>query len=314
MVCIRLSQAQRKFARHAKRPSAVSSSRDGVFFPNARRAAKRPVPFFVRQACCVSGRCKSSAGRDDRNRKARQGCPPTRRNLKEADAINSDSTNRNRIQGRRGGVIRQWTEMPNSHPDAHAGKSGERRAKEAQLIPGRSPRPSGRAGLPRRQRRGKDLGEVSRGRSSSPVHAADRKIKSVGRSNHASEGRMKGRIFLAKESVGDDSMGAERQQGRPYQRLLFPELEEGLRPGSPGEGGTGSGTFEESQTPAASDPPRALTERLMEEVCQPDNVNQTYRRVKANQGAPGVDGMTIDELPSWLAAHQQEFLANSTRS
>jgi len=120
---------------------------------------------------------------------------------------------------------------------------------------------------------------------------------------------MKGRIFLAKESVGDDSMGAERQQGRPYQRLLFPEWEEGLRHDDSGEGGTGPGTLEEQQTPTALDPARALTERLMEEVCQLDNLNQAYRRVKANKGAPGVDGMTIDELPTWFAAHEQEILA-----
>jgi RNA-directed DNA polymerase len=104
-------------------------------------------------------------------------------------------------------------------------------------------------------------------------------------------------------------MGAERQQGRPYQRLLFPEMEEGLRHDRPGEGGTGPGTLEEQQTPTALDPARALTERLMEEVCQLDNLNQAYRRVKANKGAPGVDGMTIDELPTWFAVHQQEFLA-----
>jgi|SRR6516165_56532 RNA-directed DNA polymerase len=104
-------------------------------------------------------------------------------------------------------------------------------------------------------------------------------------------------------------MGAERQQGRPYQRLLFPELEEGLRHDGPGEGGTGPGTFEKQQTPTALDPARALTERLMEEVCQLNNLNQAYRRVKANKGVPGVDGMTIDELPTWFAAHEQELLA-----
>lgn len=104
-------------------------------------------------------------------------------------------------------------------------------------------------------------------------------------------------------------MGVERQQGKPYQRLLFPELEEGLRHGGPGEGGTGPGPFAEQQTPTASDPARALTERLMEEMCQHANMNQAYRRVKANKGAPGVDGMTIDELPTWFAAHEQELLA-----
>ena len=104
-------------------------------------------------------------------------------------------------------------------------------------------------------------------------------------------------------------MGAERQQGKSYQRLLFPELAEGLRHGDPGEGGSGPGTLAEQQTPTALDPARALTERLMEEVCQRDNLNQAYRRVKANKGAPGVDGMTIDELATWYAEHKQEFLA-----
>jgi RNA-directed DNA polymerase len=104
-------------------------------------------------------------------------------------------------------------------------------------------------------------------------------------------------------------MGAERQQGRPYQRSLFEGYEEGLRHDQLGEGGTGPERREESQAPTASDPARALTERLMEEVCQLDNLNQAYRRVKANKGAPGVDGMTIDELPAWFAKHEQEFRA-----
>lgn len=104
-------------------------------------------------------------------------------------------------------------------------------------------------------------------------------------------------------------MGVERQPGRPNQRPRSGEPTDSLRHGDPGEGGTGPGTSEESQAPAALDPARALTERLMEEVCRPDNLNQAYRRVKANRGAPGVDGLTIDDLPTWIAAHKQEFIA-----
>ena len=104
-------------------------------------------------------------------------------------------------------------------------------------------------------------------------------------------------------------MGVERQQGAYYQPTLVEGLQENARHGEPGEGGTGPGAFEESQAPTALDPARALTERLMEEVTDPDNLNRAYRRVKANKGAPGVDGMTIDDLPSWFAAHRQEFLA-----
>jgi RNA-directed DNA polymerase len=35
----------------------------------------------------------------------------------------------------------------------------------------------------------------------------------------------------------------------------------------------------------------------MEEVCELENSKQALQRVKANKGSPGVDGMTVDELP-----------------
>ena len=104
-------------------------------------------------------------------------------------------------------------------------------------------------------------------------------------------------------------MGAERQQGKSYQRLLFPELAEGLRHGDPGEGGTGPGTLAEQQTPTALDPARALTVILMEEVTNRDNLNRAYRRVVANKGAAGVDGLTVDDLKVWIAAHKDAFIA-----
>jgi len=105
-------------------------------------------------------------------------------------------------------------------------------------------------------------------------------------------------------------MSAERQQDGPYQRFLFPEMEDGPRHGETGEGGTGPGSREEPQAPTASEPARALTERLMEEVCRHGNLNQAYRRVLANKGAGGIDGMTVTELPSWYAEHEQELLAS----
>jgi RNA-directed DNA polymerase len=104
-------------------------------------------------------------------------------------------------------------------------------------------------------------------------------------------------------------MGVERQQVRPDQRLLFPELAAGLRHGTTGEGGTGTGVCEASQAATALDSARALTQQLMEEVCHRDNLNQAYRRVKANRGAGGVDGMTVDELYPWLVDHKQELIA-----
>jgi len=45
------------------------------------------------------------------------------------------------------------------------------------------------------------------------------------------------------------------------------------------------------------------TDALMEEECQRDNLWQALKRVEANQGAPGVDGMTVRKLPKYLKRH-----------
>ncbi len=45
------------------------------------------------------------------------------------------------------------------------------------------------------------------------------------------------------------------------------------------------------------------TEHLMEEVCERENLKQALERVKANKGSPGVDGMTVKQLPGYLKRH-----------
>ena len=47
----------------------------------------------------------------------------------------------------------------------------------------------------------------------------------------------------------------------------------------------------------------ASTARLMEEVCDRENLKEALRRVKANKGSAGVDGMTIDDLTDYLKQH-----------
>jgi len=105
-------------------------------------------------------------------------------------------------------------------------------------------------------------------------------------------------------------MDVERQQGGFYQRLLFEEPVEEPRPGAGGNGGTEAAACEESQASTAWSPTRALTERLMEEVTDRNNLNRAYQRVKANQGAPGIDGMTIAAAQDWIVAHKEELIAS----
>ena len=58
-------------------------------------------------------------------------------------------------------------------------------------------------------------------------------------------------------------------------------------------------------------------EGLMERVLAPENLRAAYRRVRANKGAPGVDGMTVDELARYLRANwpaiREQLLAGEYR-
>lgn len=59
----------------------------------------------------------------------------------------------------------------------------------------------------------------------------------------------------------------------------------------------------------------ARTDRLMEEVCERENLKAALERVKANKGSPGVDGMTIGEIQDYLKQHWpaiREQLLNGT--
>jgi RNA-directed DNA polymerase len=53
----------------------------------------------------------------------------------------------------------------------------------------------------------------------------------------------------------------------------------------------------------------AETERMMEEICERENCREALRRVKANKGGPGVDAMSVDELPGYLVQHWPEIRA-----
>jgi len=84
-----------------------------------------------------------------------------------------------------------------------------------------------------------------------------------------------------------------------------------VRPSGGGEAGSQSALVEERQALSMSKGNRALTaEALMERICERENLNRAYKRVKANRGSPGVDGMTVGELGRWLEAHKEALVVS----
>lgn len=53
---------------------------------------------------------------------------------------------------------------------------------------------------------------------------------------------------------------------------------------------------------AASEPPM-FGETVMEAICERSNMRAALQRVRANKGSPGVDHMTVGELPNFLKEH-----------
>jgi RNA-directed DNA polymerase len=72
-----------------------------------------------------------------------------------------------------------------------------------------------------------------------------------------------------------------------------------------GKGEAPSPVVEGAETFAAACEPGSpeSTERLMEEVCERENLKKALKRVRSNRGSPGVDGMTVDDLPGYLREH-----------
>jgi RNA-directed DNA polymerase len=74
---------------------------------------------------------------------------------------------------------------------------------------------------------------------------------------------------------------------------------------------------EETESFVATNGPEspAKTHRLMEEVCERENLKEALRQVKANKGSAGVDGMTVVALSDYLRRHWpaiREQLLNGT--
>ena len=69
------------------------------------------------------------------------------------------------------------------------------------------------------------------------------------------------------------------------------------------EAPTASGGGSETVTAKRMSESPAIPQQLMDEVCAHDNCVQALKRVKSNKGSPGIDGMTVEQLPGYLKEH-----------
>ncbi|GAK40820.1 group II intron reverse transcriptase/maturase [Paenibacillus urinalis] len=65
-------------------------------------------------------------------------------------------------------------------------------------------------------------------------------------------------------------------------------------------GARSAGTRERRERGGATD--------MLERILNRDNLNKAYKRVKRNHGAPGIDGMTVEEALPWLREHREGLL------
>jgi len=89
-------------------------------------------------------------------------------------------------------------------------------------------------------------------------------------------------------------MGDKRQKNQLV--LAFMEESGSEAPRASVEGTESSAGKRGTESPA-------IAEQLMEEVCERENCKQALKRVKANKGSAGVDGMTVQQLPEYLKQH-----------
>src|SRR5438876_4271820 len=86
---------------------------------------------------------------------------------------------------------------------------------------------------------------------------------------------------------------------------------------SPPAGEAREARREETESLMATSGPEspARTNRMMEEVCERENLKEALRQVKGNKGSAGVDGITVGQLTDYLKQHWpviREQLLNGT--
>ena len=116
-------------------------------------------------------------------------------------------------------------------------------------------------------------------------------------SGHSSPGQPGGRPKRkGAASSRRDSMSDKRQKNQLQLVLAFTAEGRSEAPKARREG-------TESLTAKRACESPVIPQQVMEEVCGRENLLRALRRVKANKGSPGIDGMKVGELPGYLKQH-----------
>ncbi len=107
------------------------------------------------------------------------------------------------------------------------------------------------------------------------------------------------------------TMKDKRQNRQTGQTSIWDLMERmNSTPGAKGEARGAAGERAESfvsprgnQSPTGPLTTEALPPQVMQEVLDPENLKEAMAKVKANKGAPGIDGMTVEQLPGYLQTH-----------
>ena len=101
-------------------------------------------------------------------------------------------------------------------------------------------------------------------------------------------------------------MSGKRQKtdSQSQQRLLAFAQETGSEPPQTRDEG--------SAPPTANSPTEDPTsrDRLMESICDNANLNRAMRKVIANGGSPGVDGMRVTQLEKYFRRHRERIIGD----
>jgi RNA-directed DNA polymerase len=100
-------------------------------------------------------------------------------------------------------------------------------------------------------------------------------------------------------------MGDERQ--KTQLKLAFNEEHRSEAPTASPEGTELSTAKHKAESPT-------INERLMEEVCEQENCKRALKRVQANKGSAGIDGMNVEQLPAHLKKHWPTIRAQLLRA